>query len=315
MKKTLIIFIFLLLYTLNLKSIDLRFNHNDIKYGITNTLSGGFTSAIIACFNKPNNKTIPETFLNAFYKGCIGGSLNYSGMKLIQQSAYNNTYSYIWPARFINSFGNSIIYNAANNQKILSSFTTNVFFANIAIQKNKLSFKIDPFTLTSFITLSCIDNYNFDLNGTIKTGSLLFTEKNDIIHDMYIIGQVGANFGNTIITKDAKRYHWNINNVNDELLIDNNYIKNYSFQITCHEIIHSFQYEKYQSFNILTTDKICNHINTNLNRFFLINPNFGILYLLNNINGNSHNYFENEADFFGNSDFNNQNNYTIHNIK
>jgi hypothetical protein len=296
--------IILLLVTLNLNVCGQK---EDVKYASFNILSGGITSSAIACFNKPKGQKLGKTFIQSFWKGCLGGSLNYTGKKLIQISAKNNTYAYVWPGRIVNSLGSSIVYNGANNEKLLHSVSMNVFFTRLSYD-GKLHCQIDVITLGYAGILSFKKNMNLNFKNTILTGSIFFNLNSDTttLNETEHFGISGETFGNTFYRKVCKRY---VTTIIDKPNVINQYttlpftvvrtIKNYDIQTSCHEIIHTFQYEQFSAFNILSTDKICNLLKTNLNNYLYINPNFELIYSIGSINKYSNNPFEKEAYLFG----------------
>ena len=255
----------------------------NLKYAITNTVSGGMQAGIIAFINNPK----PKCFLNAFWKGCIGGSLNYAGKRLIEQSAMNNNFNLIWPARIVNSLGSSMVYNGSLNKGLLSSFTMNLYFLNMQFD-GSFKFRIDPYTLGSAAILSLNRNNYFEAIKSLQTGSIVFCKKKDISGN----GDLGQNFGNSMVYKIFPQYKY-------DFYGNSTMVNNSSIQIVCHELIHGMQYEQFRSFDLITTHKI--KLLHNINRYVVLSPGFGLLYLGANLKGCYNNFFENEADYFGNS--------------
>lgn len=297
-----------IIFTLaTLSTINTFAQKEDIKYAAFNVVSGGITSSAIACFNKPKDQKLGKTFINAFWKGCLGGSLNYTGKKLIQVSSINNTYAYVWPGRIVHSLGSSMIYNGAKNERLLQSVSMNIFFTRLSYD-GKLHCQIDPITLGYAGILSFRKNMNLNIKNSFLTGSVFFNLQGDTatLNENDKFGVSGSTMGNTIYRKICKRY---VTTIIDKPNIINQYItlpftvirtiKNYDIQTSCHELIHTLQYDQFSSFNVLSTDKICHLLKTTLNQYLYINPNFELIYLMGNINKYNNNPFEKEAYFFG----------------
>jgi hypothetical protein len=290
-----LIYILTLLITLNTFG-----QKEDVKYASFNILSGGITSSAIACFNKPKNHKLGKTFINAFWKGCLGGSLNYTGKKLIQVSSKNNTYAYVWPGRIVNSLGSSMIYNGAKNEKLLYSISMNVFFTRLSYD-GKLHCQIDPITLGSAVAFTFTKDMSFNFKNTLVTGSIIYsrlTNNIQIDNGKLTIDELsGKSLGNTFfrsVYTDKVYYFLNLLGIN---VTDQ--IHKYVIQTTCHELIHTFQYSEYNIFNTLYLDKI----KTNLTKYINVNANFGIVYLICNSRGYKNNPFERGANYFGYSIF------------
>lgn len=311
MKIKLIILI-LLLNFVNLIAQPLR-SIEDRKYFIGNVLSSGLITSINACINKSPNQSIGKVIINSFWKGCLGGTLNYGSKKIIEESSYKNTYSYIWPGKVIHSIGSSIIYNGSKNKNILSSFNIDILIFNINIS-NKLNCRIDPLTTGYAINLLFNKDFNFNIKNSIYTGSMFFDKKSDDIiidgGETDLFKTSGEAFGNTIWRKVCKQYYYDF--YKHEIKIDNqiyNKVKvnksivNWDIQTVCHELIHTMQYSEFNSINSLYIDKI----NKKLIKNIYLNINFGIIYYIANINGYNNNYFEKEANHFGKSNYYNIN--------
>jgi hypothetical protein len=288
----------------------------DRKYFIGNTLTSGLISGIQSCIiHKPKHQSFGKTFLKGFSKGFIGGTFQYSSEKLIQFGSEKNTLSYVWPARFLNSAGSSIVLNSSQNRKMFSTFSINVYFLNINydFEKNIFNTKIDPYSAGSALLLSINKNYRFDFKNTLLSGTMIFENKEEspIVDggDIYEFGTSGQNYGNTLSYKTCKQYFYDF--YENPFTIDGvkytgtkviKSIIDLHKQTISHEIIHTFQYEQFQALNLISTDKICKLINTKVNNYLNINFNFIPFYLLNQfISGYNNNYFENQANYFGKS--------------
>jgi hypothetical protein len=283
---------------------------NDNKFFIGNVISSGIICSVNACINKSNNQSLGKTIINSFWKGCLGGVLNYGGKKLIEESSFQNSYKYIWPGRIIHSIGSSITYNGSKNQKLLSSFNIDILFLNVNIS-DRLKCRIDPITIGYSGILLFNKDFKFNFKNSLLTGSMFFDKKSDdfIVDggEIDLFQTSGEAIGNTIWRKINKQYFYDF--YTQKIKIDGEYynstvvnktIKIFDKNVVCHEIIHTLQYNQYNVFNSIYIDKINNNL---LKNIFYININFGIIYYAVNLNGYNKNYFEKEASYFGKSDF------------
>jgi hypothetical protein len=302
MKKLIII----LAITLLNSNIEAQRNE-DLRYASMNMLSNGIISGIGSSIHHKNNESLGKAFINGFWKGCLGGGLNYSAMKLVQKSAFNNNLNYVWPSRFVNSLGSSIVMNGIENKGVLSSVSMNLYFLNL-MYDGKIHYKVDVLTLGYAGYLSVRKDMNFNVKTSILTGSILFDQNSDK-EKAQLLGKCGKSLGNTMYVNHTKKS--TIVACTQELTIGTTKmlapstkesITDFSNSIICHEIIHTFQYTQSYSLNSLITNNLYNKIKINTNKVY-INLNFGLLYLISNSNGYHNNYFENEADYYGNSNF------------
>jgi hypothetical protein len=279
-------------------------NSEDRRYFIGTTISSGLISGIQSCIiNKPKYQSFGKTFLKGFYKGCIGGSIQYTSKKILQYGAEKNSFNYIWPARITNDIGNSIVLNSSQNKPLLSTLYLKLYFANISYEfkTKKIGYQLDVISLGGSIYSLC-KGYNFDTKYSLQTGSMYFQRnmKDTIYEGNYLeAGVLGKSIGNClIINKYIKAHYYDFYYIGDNPISEcYESIKNYKVQVTIHELVHEFQYNQFNSLNLISTDRVFKLLNINI---ININLNFPILYSLNNFNYQN-NYFENEANYFGNS--------------
>ena len=240
----------------------------ELKYASVDIISGGIISSIQSCFHSnPTAKSISK----AFYKGCIGGSIQHCSKLIIKKSAENNNFNLIWPARICNSIGTSIIINSSNNKPIFDEIYTQFYFTylNYNIKNKKFGIKLDA--ISTGYTLYSLFNNSFDFKNSLKIGSLTFNGFDSNKQ------RTGRTVGNHIFLSKENSII-KINGIYKKLNINNTIL---------HEIIHTIQYEQYHSIN--------NHLNI---KFIDFNMNFSVLYILNSISGYNKNYFEKEANYF-----------------
>jgi hypothetical protein len=269
--------------TIILLTISLTVNGQDLKYASINILSSSIISGVGSGIHKHKNETFGKAFINGMWKGAIGGSVQFISKKMVQQSAFEDNYNWIWPARLINSLGNSMVWNGCYNEKILSKVYVQAFIGNVtySFKDKKFDFQIDPLTTGYAIYLGLHSNYKFDGLYSLKTGSILFNKQmKDTLYDDNPVNGAGQSIGNTVATCHLKINWYDFYDNRNKIVHS---IKDFKIQITCHEIIHGFQYSQY------------NYLKNNI----VINLNFALLYKIANYNGYKNNFFENEADYFG----------------
>lgn len=263
----------------------------NLKHAAYNVISSSLISGIGSGFHKKANETFGHAFVNGLWKGAIGGAVIYSGKELVRFSSKNNTLNYVWPARALNALGSSMVYNGLNNDKILQSVSMNIYFTNISFD-GKLHAKVDPFTLVSGVVLACNNRYSFNLESTVKTGSIVFDKSfEDIQMDngkLTIKQLSGQSFGNIIFRNVYTDFAYGF--IKENVMEDVSRLDNYTINTTCHELIHTFQYENSYFFDFSS-------------KYVYINPSMGINYLINSLSGYRNNLFEKEANYFGYSNY------------
>lgn len=247
----------------------------DIKYYTYNTLFGGITGGIGSAIHKKENEKISHAFINGFWKGCIGGNINYISKLTLKQITLKENYWYGLESKLINSIGNSIIHNATLNQKIYQEYTINLGFINYTTNFKNNTFQINPITSCIFIYDLINNQYKLNIKKTIKTGTIIFD--NITVDKNKIHGRCNNNI--IITQKENKRQgHITIHGIT--------YLHYFTeYDVIAHELTHSFQFEEY--FNINNFPKI--------NHYKFINfdiPYENIFYYL------FKDFFENEADYF-----------------
>jgi len=216
----------LILSSLTLKSYNQTIlnDHEDRKYFAINVVTSGIISGVQSCIiNKPKHQTVFKTFINGFSKGSLGGVVQYSSKKIIEVGAYKNTLDYVWPARIVNTIGNSICWNASQNKSILSTIHFQLYFSNLTYEfkTKKLDWQIDLVSLGYTTYLFLNKGYDFNLKTSIQTGSIYF-DKNvlDTIYDGNYLkpGTMGTSVGNVITTfKYIKTYFYDWYHHNEKI--------------------------------------------------------------------------------------------------
>jgi hypothetical protein len=265
-----------LLTIITLLNVPCYSQKEDLKYAALNTISSGLIGGIGSGLNKHKGQSFVQSFKKGFIKGCAGGLVEYAAKYSFKQN------NYIWPSRLINSLGSSMVYNATRNQKLFEEINVQFYLGYFEIKKGRLNFSIDAITVVSTIYMSFRNS--FDLENTLKTGSIVF-QNNDTSGTIR-----GRSWGNCIWYKKTGLTFlagieekeiipglkfpvpiWGTNNITNSVLN--------------HEIIHTFQYN---DFNFYNPFKI-KHVKINLN--------FATAYFI--AGAYNSNLFEQEACYYG----------------
>ncbi|MGN6604123.1 MAG: hypothetical protein ACTHK8_16825 [Ginsengibacter sp.] len=196
-----------------------------------NVAFGGVTSGIGAIINRPKEVNWKKAFIKGFWRGDIGGLLNYAGKRTMYLVNKNQNQFYAWPGKLLHAAGSSIMENAALNEPFLQNWNIDFGFLrfdfSLGAQRN---FKVRILPDAIVATIIASKYGRFDFGTSLGTGEIIF--KGD--EELYLPnGPVadGVTFGRAIVyvTKPAT-----------------NYTKD---RIIAHEIIHRYQYNEYQIFN------------------------------------------------------------------
>ena len=192
-----------------------------------NTAFGAVTGGIGAVINKPKHENWKKSFVRGFWQGAIGGSLQYSGKKIVHLIDSREQPLYGWPAKLVHAAGTSIVHNAAIGGPFLKNWRIDygplLFdFSTKGDQKTRVRFL--PFSIYSYIAAG--RNSYFDWRNSLRTGDMVFRHKQELIR----WGQAdyaGMNYGRAFTyTRNSGQYF-----------------------VMAHEIIHSFQFREYQVLN------------------------------------------------------------------
>jgi len=251
--------------------------NNNTQAALYNIGIGGIFGGVGAVLNKKKNEKTGKVFLKGLWQGATGGYLVYESKKLVYDFSKSGNYGYLWGSKLLNATGNSIIQNAASNERFLSKWYINFGFNRIEIQTKgafKLKYRVMPIAL--YGTVISASQGKFDFRKSIKTGTLIFNSNKS--------NNRGVTYVNSI-------------------LLESNNIK-----ILAHEIIHSYQYEGFisiNSFAINLNERLKNKSSSinKINKWFYFDVHSIFLkgaYELENIGTKSYydNFFESEANFY-----------------
>lgn len=214
--------ILITLFILSTITFGQSFQTQQTKLLAYNALFGGITSGIGACFNKEKNDKLGQTFLNGFWKGTMGGSINYIGKRMNYQITKQENLLWGWPAKLTNSLGTSICINAIRNDDFLENLHLEFGFTrfNYNTKSKEFTPQLMPISAFTFTYVIITKNAVPDLKNSFLLGNIILKSyKNSNV--------LGAVRGSIM---------W-INTQSNDL-------KHIS-----HENIHIFQYEQFNAFN------------------------------------------------------------------
>lgn len=213
--------VFILLIILSLSSNYYSTAQNsDLEYGLLNVGSGALIGGIGAVINKDSDERIGKVFLKGLAQGALGGYLVFESKRLLRTLPKNDTYAFVYPSKFLNAAGNSIIENAASNDNFWVRWHINFGFNRIDIyteNKFELNYKIMPFSL--YIALYNFgSDREFSVHKSLKLGTMVFEGD--------LSGALGRATSNIIVLKPYGKK-----------------------RTEAHELVHTYQYEQFSGFN------------------------------------------------------------------
>lgn len=228
MRKT-IFFVIIIFSTFLLSNKTKAQFKNDTQAAIYDMGLGAIVGGIGAVINKKDNEKTSKIFIKGLWQGALGGYLVFESKRLIRAGVNQNTYSYFWPSKIVNSVGNSILENASANRNFWEQYHINVGFNRFEFDmrnKGKFSYQIMPFAL--YATVNGFLNGSLDVNKSLSVGTFIFRAKLPV-------------FVKSLSDARANAYA-----LTNQIIYDD---KLFSFRTLSHEVIHTYQYEQLTSFN------------------------------------------------------------------
>lgn len=265
-------------------------NSTDFKQGVYNVGLGGVIGGVGAIINKKQDEKTGAVFLKGFLQGAVGGYLVFESKRMIREFGKTGNYAYVWPSKLVNAAGNSIIENAAYNNKYAENWHLNIGFNRFNFyprrEKHTITYRIMPFALIA--TASNFSHGKLNLTRSLKTGTFAFSaDKIPTSQEFSPLGQ--AKFNSITVAYD-----------------------NYPLskeEIIAHELIHTYQYEGLSGFNAFlepSTQKLNSKypiVKTYHDYFYtdwnalISGMSYGTDIL---INGYNNSFYESEANFYMN---------------
>ena len=275
---------FLVIRLFFLHSEPSKAQDNDLQAGLFNVGIGSVLGGVGAVINKKPEESFRKILLKGLWQGALGGYAVFESQRLVREFAESGDFSYVWPAKLVNSAGTSIIENAAANRDFWEKWHLNIGFNRVEINTSEnfhLSYRIMPFALAG--TISAFTDGKLNPETSLKMGTFVF-ETEEIDHEKIVYGQ--ARYNAILILEGQK----------GRIALP-------------HELIHNIQYERLSGINAFF-DKPMDDLSEDYklirlyNRIFYTDFNALLhsgLYLLANPdreNQATDNFFEQEADFY-----------------
>lgn len=249
---------------------------------------GGLSAGVGALFNKPKHADWKKTFLHAFWQGCIGGALHYSGKKTLYLINRQQSINYGLPAMLLHAAGNSVVENAAYNRPFLQSW--NLYYGPLRFDislKEKIAFKARLLPTAVVGTLLTAHYGRPDWGATLLTGCIMIKNP-ELLGGAGKFDQIdGITYGRSI----AYTSHAG---------------PQYTHEVIAHELTHYFQFNEYLVFNAWMAPAFSNTKHKGIRKVFtnyvyLDAPYFLLPYALAGSYDLEHyyrNFFEMEAERF-----------------
>lgn len=237
--------------------------------------------------NKKDNKPVFKTFINGFYKAAIGGNISHVGLSMSYLIDSKQNIAFAWPARFVNSLGNSIVQNAAENKKMFERLHFNLFIARLEYYPAKRKFNTRFLTSSIYGIAVVSKNSRFDLGKSLKSGILYF--ESDQPFQLASISGRGVGIVTSIGMESSLR-------------------GKQFYRIYAEEVAHIQQFDRKVAGNAFVTkldfnwkqkSKFYNSLSKYI-YFDLNGPIFWLAYRAENSNGKCNNFFEQEAVNYSN---------------
>lgn len=250
-----------------------------------NGLVGGFGSLI----NKKENQSGWQAFSNGFYKGAVGGAISHVGFTLTSQIRTQQNIAYAWPARLVNSFGSSIVQNAASNQRMLEQLHFNLYVTRLEYRPHSKKFKARIFTSSIYGIIVTSRNASLNISKSLQSGVLYF----DLVD----------NFRNSLVEGPATGQVSSVGMRSD--VFNTSFNKQEYFDVFAHEMAHILQFDRKVGGNafVIKLDKTAKQqskLYQTLSKYIYFDLNGPIFYLAYRTQGKVHscNLFEQEAEHY-----------------
>jgi hypothetical protein len=249
-----------------------------------NALFGGIGSLI----NKKDNDTNFKTFANGFYKGAIGGTVSHVGLSMSHLIESKQNISYAWPARLVNAMGNSIVQNAAENNKMFERLHFNLYVARLEYFPYRKKFNARFFTSSLYGIVSVGNGSRFDLGKSLQSGILYFE----------FDGRFQSSFG----------FSGTGTGQVSSIGMSSDLFGEQFYRIYAEEVAHIQQYDRKVAGNAFVAKldrkwKEKSKSYNTLSKYIYLDlngPTFYFAYLIGNRNGYCNNFFEKEAVNYSN---------------
>jgi hypothetical protein len=280
-------------------SISLNCIANDhFKYAVFNIGINGLIGSLGSGIHKKPNETFLHAFGQGLWKGSISGSLNTVSKELlfIQSNKGNLDWKLCWSSKIVNSFSNTMLYNATiNESNLFNHYAIDIGFLRFSTD---YKIQIEPISLGCFVGIF-IAGGSFDSKKSLTIGTPIFNfnfKRNDnpLFSNNFSLGQT---FANNILIEKRKI----ITQIQGSTILSKVLSNTAINQTLSHESIHTFQRLQYSSINNFF--KIYNKYE-NFKYFHNDLSSFDLLYYVQTLLVKyNNNIFEKESNFYGSTNY------------
>ena len=277
----------LLLSTTHLsRAQDSDFRRQHTRLALVNVGFNGLVGGLGSAINKPQGDRFWRAFGRGFYRGAIGGLAHHTGMSMTHLIAKHESLALAWPARLVNSFGASVVQNAAEGRTFFERLHLNLYITRLDYfpADRRLTAKI----FTSSIYGMAVVGRGAQLNVRKSLAAGIFVWESD------------NNFSNAIVDSFATGQVSSIGMRRD--IPEDNY-----YDIFAHEVVHILQYDRKVGGNALLrqpSDRLMerSRFYQGLSRWVYFDLNGPLFWVVYRMAGDEHscNYFEQEAENYSN---------------
>lgn len=205
------------------------YQSQQVGLAVYNVGLGGFIGGIGAVINKKDDQaTYGKTFFRGFWRGCVGGSVNFLGKKTSSLIASKHEYGYGWAAKVVHSLGTSIIENAATNREMLENYALEIGFVRLDVntKTGNVLPRVKPFSFAGFAYHLFVAD--FKAKTSLQLGNPFFTSTSRSPYALF-----------------------------DNIIYPNIPVPNRDkYQIVNHETIHVLQGREYNAVNLFYSERI-----------------------------------------------------------
>lgn len=162
------IFLVFLAFTITGSAQDYKRQSRELFF--YNVAFGGVVAGVGSAIHKHDHESTFRAFTNGFWKGCIGGGMNYLGKDFTRHM--NKNINYGWGATLIHATGSSFIRNGARNEGLLADWQMEIGFGSFS---TKNGFRLHPASASLFIYSAF--HASIDFKSSIATGKMYFKSR------------------------------------------------------------------------------------------------------------------------------------------
>ncbi|MEP1033221.1 hypothetical protein [Ekhidna sp.] len=280
------VIVFSLLLSICLVISGQSFEKQRAQFIAFNVGFNGLVGGVGSWINKSENQDFWNAFAKGFYKGAIGGAVSHVGFSLTSQIRTKRNIAYAWPARLVNSFGASIVQNAASNNRMLENLHFNLFVSRLDYYPYSKKFQARLFTSSIYGIIVTSRDAKLDLMKSLQSGIIYFDSN--------------QNFRSSLVEGAATGQVSSVGMRSDIFTSDQEY-----YDVFAHEMAHIMQFDRKVAGNafMIRVDKKAKEkftIYHKLSKYIYFDLNGPIFFFAYKFQDNRHNcnFFEQEAEHY-----------------